>query len=123
MLFEGWGVELGKNPWPPAGIRIGMLTETSHDFQVRSASSNISQANPGLGEINPGLGEINPGLGEINLLGFPYDLTWRNQPRAWGIHNGPLEVMMNLVTGVFVDGAQRIAREEKNQVPFLRGLE
>ena len=24
---------------------------------------------------------------------------------------------MNLVTGVFVDGAQRIAREEKNQVP------
>ena len=24
-------------------------------------------------------------------------------------------VMMNLVTGVFVDGAQRIAREEKNQ--------
>ena len=23
--------------------------------------------------------------------------------------------MMNLVTGVFVDGAQRIAREEKNQ--------
>lgn len=26
-----------------------------------------------------------------------------------------LKVMMNLVTGVFVDGAQRIAREEKNQ--------
>ena len=25
------------------------------------------------------------------------------------------KVMMNLVTGVFVDGAQRIAREEKNQ--------
>lgn len=25
------------------------------------------------------------------------------------------QVMMNLVTGVFVDGAQRIAREEKNQ--------
>lgn len=25
---------------------------------------------------------------------------------------------MNLVTGVFVDGAQRIAREEKNQVPL-----
>ena len=33
---------------------------------------------------------------------------------------GPLglpgaQVMMNLVTGVFVDGAQRIAKEEKNQ--------
>lgn len=38
----------------------------------------------------------------------------------WGIHHEATEVMMNLVTGVFVDGAQRIAREEKNQVPFAR---
>lgn len=32
-------------------------------------------------------------------------------------------VMMNLVTGVFVDGAQRIAREEKNQDASSRATE
>ena len=31
------------------------------------------------------------------------------------------KVMMNLVTGVFVEGAQRIAREEKNQAAVSDG--
>ena len=38
------------------------------------------------------------------------------------IQPGPAsKVMMNLVTGVFVEGAQRIAREEKNQAAVSGG--
>ena len=38
-----------------------------------------------------------------------------NYPDPPSARTSDHQVMMNLVTGVFVDGAQRIAREEKNQ--------
>lgn len=91
-----------------------MLTETSpdcHDFQKKFCFK-----------------QYNKPLQPKTYWAFLYELDHGeitiNKPSthqtAWGIHNEPTEVMMNLVTGVFVDGAQRIAREEKNQVPFAR---